>query len=287
MFGDDVGLEVLADRIVGLGATDMKAGLAVMLSLAELEELDGDLALIFYVCEEVDLSRNGLRVVMREVPELREADTAILMEPTSNYLEAGCQGTMRVRVDLSGVRAHSARPWMGRNAIERLSDLLAAVTTFERREPEIDGVRYRESLSAVRVHGGVANNVIPDSTQLWLNYRFAPDLSADQARDRLEGYLRSHGSLGEDDAVVVEDAADGAPPALDAPVLGALREASRAVRAKIGWTDVSFFAAHGIPAANFGPGDPLLAHSVGEWVAHSEIVGAYEVVAELLVASEE
>ncbi len=287
LFGADVGLMTTEDRVYGLGATDMKAGLAVMLSLAELDELDGDLSLIFYVCEEVDLSRNGLRVVMNEIPELREADAAILMEPTSNYLEAGCQGTLRVRVELGGTRSHSARPWMGRNAIERLHALLTAVSTFERREPVIDGVQYRESLSAVRVDGGVANNVIPDAAQLWLNYRFAPDLTQEQACERLEQYLRDHGALEEADSVVVEDVAGGALPGLSSPVLAALRELSIEVRAKLGWTDVSYFAAQGIPAANFGPGDPLLAHSAGEWVSTAEMYSAYATLAKLLVASEE
>lgn len=272
-------------KVYGLGASDMKGGLAVMLGVAALTEVAHDLIMVFYVCEEVDLARNGLRQMLAESREFARADAAILMEPTSNYLEAGCQGTLRLRVDLSGTRAHTARPWVGDNAVSKLAPLISALDGYPLRQPLVETVEYREAISPVRVQGGVANNVVPDSASLWINHRFAPDRTAAQAGEVLQDWLRENPAIGPLDRVTLEDYAEGAPPSLGALLLRELAACSRGVRAKLGWTDVSFFAGLGIPAANFGPGDPLNAHTPGEWVEDQELSEAYRIVKDLVVAS--
>jgi len=265
------------DRCTGLGAADMKGGLAVMLELARtVVEPAVDVTYIWYACEEVEQRFSGLLEIEAAEPELLAADAAVLGEPTSGAVEAGCQGVLRVAVHLGGERAHAARSWMGVNAIHRLGRLLERVDAFVERSPVLSGCEYRESLQAVRVDGGVANNVVPDEARLVLSHRFAPDRTMDQAFGAVRELLAPavEESLG--DRIELDDFALAAAPNLDHPMLAALVVASaRPPRAKLGWSDVSFFSARGIPAANFGPGDPLLAHSAGEWVSRNdlEIVG--------------
>jgi succinyl-diaminopimelate desuccinylase len=280
---DWVGID--GNRLLGVGSTDMKGGVAVMTELACLPEVALDVTFVFYVCEEVDLSRNGLRQVFAEMPSIAEADAAILMEPTQNFVEAGCQGTLRACVTLRGARAHSARPWMGRNAIERLAPVFSAVERFERREPHLGGVSFRESLSAVRVGGGIANNVIPDEASIWLNYRFAPDLTVESAFERLSEALLRSGAIafGDGDTVILEDGSPAAWPGTDSPLLQPLVTQVEGVRAKLGWTDVAFFGERGIPAVNYGPGNPTLAHSAGEWLDVDELLPAYRALTSLVV----
>jgi succinyl-diaminopimelate desuccinylase len=255
------------DTLWGLGSADMKAGIAVMLELAAtVPEPAVDVTYAFYACEEVDVAHNGLRHLFASRPELLAGDAAILGEPTGAVVEAGCQGTLRVAVRLAGERAHSARPWMGRNAIHRLAPVLERVAAYEGRRPVLDGCEYREALQAVAVRGGVANNVVPDEAVLTLNHRFAPDRGVDQAVDQVAAVV------GAVDGLEVLDAAPGAPPALDHPLLAALLAGTgQPPRAKLGWTDVSFFAARGIPAANFGAGDPAVAHSAAERVGRDQL----------------
>ncbi|MGC8480281.1 MAG: succinyl-diaminopimelate desuccinylase [Acidimicrobiales bacterium] len=283
---DTVGIE--GGRLRGVGSTDMKGGVAVMSELACLPAVDVDLTFVFYVCEEVDLSRNGLRQVFAAVPSIAEADAAILMEPTQNFVEAGCQGTLRALVKLRGVRAHSARPWMGTNAIERLAPVLVALERFERREPVLGGVSFRESLSAIRVSGGIANNVVPDEVGIWLNYRFAPDLTVESGFERLAEALREGNAIDPEvgDTVELEDGSPAAWPGTESPLLQPLIAQVPGVRAKLGWTDVAFFGERGIPAVNYGPGDPSLAHSAGEWLDLDELLPAYEALASLVVLSQ-
>jgi succinyl-diaminopimelate desuccinylase len=212
-----------------------------------------------------------------------EADVALLGEPTDAVIEAGCQGTMRLRVTLLGERAHTARPWMGRNAVHRLGRLLAAVEAHPAREPVIDGCRFREALSAVRVEGGVAGNVVPDRAIVELNHRFAPDRSPDEAEAAVRAVLAP--VLEDGDVVEVVDLADGAAPALDHPVLAALvARNDLPVRAKLGWTDVARFAAAGIPATNFGPGDATIAHTADERVERAPIEACFAALDDLLRA---
>lgn len=266
------------DVLWGLGAADMKGGLAVMLTLAaEVPDPALDVTWVFYECEEVESRYNGLGRLEREAPELLACDAAVLMEPTAVRVEAGCQGTLRAAVTVTGVRAHTARAWMGRNAIHRLGEVLRRLEAYRPREPVIEGCRFREGLQAVKVEGGVAGNVVPDRAVVWVNHRFAPDRSAAEA----EAHVRE--VVGDVDGFEVLDAAPGARPRLDHPLLAALVARSGAApAAKLGWTDVARFAARGVPAANFGPGDPLVAHSADERVARDDLVRAHAVLAGLL-----
>lgn len=273
---------VVDDALWGLGSADMKAGLAVMLELAiTVPQPVIDVTWIFYSGEEVDSVHNGLGHLFRDRPDLVVGDAALLCEPTDGDIEAGCQGTMRLRVSLAGVRAHTARPWLGRNALHRAGQLLVAVDRFQARRPLIDGCEFREALQAVKVEGGVAGNVVPDRAVVTLNHRFAPDRSPDDARAEVDRVLAP--VLSEGDQVEVVDVAPAAPPALTHPLLAALRDRSGLdVRAKLGWTDVARFAAAGIPAANLGPGDPQLAHRADEHVRRESIERVYRVVEDLL-----
>ena len=261
------------DRLYGLGSADMKGGVAVALALARRPWAPRyDLTYVFYACEEVGRKESGLAVVDEERPDLLVGDAAILLEPTSAVVEAGCQGVMRLVLTTQGRRAHVARPWMGENAIHRLGAALVRVASFEERRPVLDGCEYRESLQAVRVEGGVAGNVVPDRAVAELSHRFAPDRETTAAFAAIEQLVGPalDPSLG--DSLDIWEVDDPAPPSLDHPVLSALVERSGAPpRAKLGWTDVSYFAGKGIPAANFGPGDPQLAHRPDEFVTRADL----------------
>jgi succinyl-diaminopimelate desuccinylase len=270
------------DVLWGLGSADMKSGLAVFLDLAEsVAKPAVDVTYVFYVCEEVAREHNGLSHLFAERPELLTCDAAVLGEPTGARIEAGCQGAMRLAVDVVGERAHSARPWMGRNAIHRLGPVLDRVAAYQERRPVLDGCEYREALQAVGVEGGVAGNVVPDKARLILNHRFAPDRSPAEAEAHV---LDVVGPLEAGDSLTVLDAAGGARPSLDHPLLAALVAGTgEAPRAKLGWTDVAFFAEQGIPATNFGPGDPNVAHAAGERVERSEVEAVHAALLALLV----
>jgi succinyl-diaminopimelate desuccinylase len=245
----------------GLGTCDMKGGDAVMLRLAaHLPEPNRDLTFIWYEAEEIEAEYNGLYLLSQTHPELMTADFAILMEPSNAVVEAGCQGTMRVDVRTSGERAHSARSWRGDNAIHKAAGILTRLQEYDARRPVIDGLEYHEGLNAVFIRGGVAGNVLPDECVVEVNHRFAPDRSEEEAaafvRDFFEGY-----------DVTLTDSAPGALPGLDVPAAKAFVEAvGGAVNPKFGWTDVARFSGLGVPAVNFGPGDPMLAHKQEEHV---------------------
>lgn len=263
---DNVPSVLDGDTLHGCGTTDMKSGDAMLLHLAAtIESPSRDLTFVFYECEEIEHERNGLTRIEREHADWLQADLAILGEPTNGQVEAGCQGTLTADVTVRGVRSHSARSWLGENAIHRAGEVLAALQGFDARTVDIDGCVYREGLNAVGISGGVANNVIPDECVVKLNFRFAPDRSADDAvavvKDLLTGFdLR------------ITDAVDGALPGLSAPAAAEFVQAAGGVAvAKFGWTDVARFAALGIPAINYGPGDPSLAHTRGEHVSMVQI----------------
>lgn len=258
------------DVLYGCGTTDMKSGLAVMLRVAHLVgtgALDPrvDLTWAYYDCEEVEAARNGLGRVARDRPAVLAGDLAILLEPTGGAIEGGCQGTLRAEVRTSGVRAHSARSWHGRNAIHAAAPVLARLAEHQAREVDVDGLTYHEGLNAVAISGGVASNVIPDECTVTVNYRFAPDRDEAQA----EAYVREV-FAGFD--VVLTDSAPGARPGLDAPLPSAIAAAvGGEPRAKLGWTDVARFGPLGVPAVNLGPGDPNLAHKPEEHVSCAQI----------------
>jgi succinyl-diaminopimelate desuccinylase len=271
------------DDLWGVGATDMKAGLAVMLELARtVSDPAVEVSYIFYAGEEVAAVHNGLGHLFRDRPDLLEGDVALLGEPTDGVIEAGCQGTMRLVATLRGARAHTARPWMGRNAVHRLGPLLQAVASVPERRPVLDGCEFREALQAVAVEGGVAGNVVPDLATVTLNHRFAPDRSPAEAEAFVRSVVEPHLEPG--DELEVVDLAPAAPPSLDHPVLRALIDRNQLpVRSKLGWTDVARFAEHGIPAANFGPGDATLAHTADERVARAPVERCYAALHDLLV----
>jgi succinyl-diaminopimelate desuccinylase len=267
---DNVPSRLDGAMLYGCGTTDMKSGLAVMLRVAHLVgtgALDPrvDLCWVFYDCEEVEASRNGLGRLARTRPEVLAGDLAILLEPSDGAVEGGCQGTLRVAVRTSGERAHSARSWLGVNAIHAAAPVLARLASYEARVVDVDGLTYREGLNAVAIAGGVAGNVIPDECTVTVNYRFAPDRTEDAAiahvREVFDGF-----------AVAVVDSAPGARPGLDSPVTAAFVSAvGGTARAKLGWTDVARFGSLGIPAVNFGPGDPNLAHKPDEHVSVAQV----------------
>jgi succinyl-diaminopimelate desuccinylase len=268
---DNVPSRVEGDRMYGCGTSDMKSGVAVLLHLAAtLPDPAYDLTIVCYDNEEVEAMKNGLGRLARDHRPLLDADLAILMEPTNGLVEAGCQGTLRAVVRTTGRRAHSARSWLGENAIHAAGEVLTRLGAYEPRSVEIDGCTYREGLNAVRVDGGVAGNVIPDECAVTVNFRFAPDRDEAAA----EAHVREV-FAGFD--VQLTDSAPGALPGLAAP---AAREFLGAVggtpSAKYGWTDVARFAALGIPAVNFGPGDPNLAHKREEYVEIPQITAAAE-----------
>jgi succinyl-diaminopimelate desuccinylase len=270
---DNVPSRLVDGELYGCGTSDMKSGDAVFLHLAAtLAEPSHDVTLVMYDCEEIESSANGLGRIERELPDWLRADVAILGEPSGGFIEAGCQGTIRMVVRATGTRAHSARSWLGDNAIHKLGAVLDRLSVYQARSVDIDGCTYREGLSAVRIDGGVAGNVIPDAASVTLNFRFAPDRSVEQAAAHVHDVLD-----GLDVDVELTDAAAGALPGLTKPAAaGLISAAGGRVRAKFGWTDVARFAALGIPAVNYGPGDPNMAHRVDERVELAQITAVTE-----------
>jgi succinyl-diaminopimelate desuccinylase len=273
---------VAGDQLHGLGACDMKAGLAIALELARtVDQPAVDVTYVFYAGEEVEARHNGLGQLFTDHPDWLAGDAAILGEPTGGAVEAGCQGSLRLAVSLAGRRAHTARPWMGVNAIHRLAAVVDVVAAYEGRRPVLDGCEFREALQAVHVEGGIAGNVVPDRATVTVNHRFAPDRSAVEAEAHVLALLDP--VLSEDDAVELLDVADAAAPGLGHPLLRALVDGNGLeVRAKLGWTDVARFAAEGIPACNFGPGDPSLAHSPDEFVDRAGLEAGHAALLGLL-----
>ena len=245
--------------IVGRGSVDMKGGIAVMLKLAsELVNPRYDISWIFYDNEEVDSSKNGLGRLAQNHPELLKGEFAILCEPTSALVEGGCNGTLRALIRTKGVKAHSARPWMGENAIHKATPILQKLSAFEPQTIAVDGLEYRESLNAVSIKAGIAGNVIPDLCEVEINYRFAPSKNAQAAKAQIEDLFSGF-------EIEFVDVAEGARPGLDTELARQfLAATATTARPKYGWTDVARFSALGIPAINFGPGDPSLAHADNE-----------------------
>ncbi len=252
--------------VFGRGACDMKGGVAAQLAAAAaLPAPRRDVTWLFYDNEEVEAERNGLNRLAASHPEHLEAVFAVLCEPTNARVEGGCQGTMRVVVELDGVAAHSARSWMGHNAVHDAGAVLQTLAAHRAAEVEVDGLVYREGLNAVRISGGVAGNVIPDRCTVEVNYRFAPDKSPAEAEAYVRGVLDGF-------PVRVTDVAPGARPGLDQPAAAEfLAAVGGEPSAKFGWTDVARFSARGVPAVNFGPGDPSKAHADDEFCPGDEV----------------
>jgi succinyl-diaminopimelate desuccinylase len=269
------------ERLHGCGTSDMKSGVAVMLRVAaSLADPRHDVTWLFYDNEEVDAARNGLGRVARNDAAWLAGDLAILMEPTANRVEAGCQGTMRAIVVLTGKRAHSARSWLGDNAIHKAADVLARLASYVPRRVSIDGCEYREGLNAVRIEGGVSGNVVPDRCTITVNYRFAPDRDEEQALAHVQDVFAPY-------EVVPTDSSPGALPRLNEPAAADFVTAVGGQPvAKLGWTDVARFAAIGMPAVNFGPGDPNLAHTREEYVEIPRIAESERILRSYLTGAD-
>ncbi|HEY2063780.1 MAG TPA: succinyl-diaminopimelate desuccinylase [Amycolatopsis sp.] len=265
------------ETLHGLGSVDMKGGDAVFLHLAAtLVEPRHDVTFVFYDNEEVEAVKNGLGRIERELPEWLAGDLAIVGEPSNGVIEAGCQGTLRVEVRKSGTRAHTARAWMGENAIHALAEPLRRLAEYSPRVVDIDGLTYREGLQATAISGGVAGNVVPDAAVLTVNHRFAPDRSPAQAEAHVREVFDGHD-------VSLVDMSPGALPGLSAPAAAELVAAAGGrAAAKLGWTDVARFAARGMAAVNFGPGNPTLAHTQQENVRLAEIRQVTDVLRKFL-----
>jgi succinyl-diaminopimelate desuccinylase len=283
---------ISGDTLWGLGAADMKGGLAVMLDLAESAVESSrrlsagpifDLTFAFYACEEVERTNSGLLEIEAADASLLGGDAAILGEPTGSRIEAGCQGVLKAEVTFVGTRAHTARPWMGSNAIHRMGNLLVRLGSYDGRRPLIDGCEYREALQAVSIQGGVAGNVVPDCAIVALNHRYAPDRDGPRAEAALRTWLEASIDLDLGDRIEVVDHSPAAAPNLGHPAIAALLEGTgNPARAKLGWTDVDFFAERRIPAVNFGPGDPEVAHTKDERVTKGDLVAARKALGALI-----
>jgi succinyl-diaminopimelate desuccinylase len=274
--------KVEGDWLSGVGSADMKGGLAVMLeSAARHVDPTVDVTYVFYAREEVASEHSGLGELFDAVPDLLVGDLAVLGEPTDGTIEAGCQGSVRARVVLRGARAHTARAWMGRNAIHRLGALLCALDDYQPRQPVIAGCRFHEAFLAVGVGGGVSGNVVPDLAEVTVAHRFAPDRTLKEAEQHLRDVVAPF--LEDGDEVEVVDRAPAAPPAVDHPLVASLiARHGLHVTAKLGWTDVARFASRGVPAVNLGPGAAVLAHTAEERLHRDSLLRTWEVVDDLI-----
>ncbi|MFJ1899159.1 MULTISPECIES: succinyl-diaminopimelate desuccinylase [unclassified Streptomyces] len=272
---DNVPSRLDADGLLwGCGTSDMKSGVAVQLRIAAtVPEPNRDLTFVFYDNEEVAAHLNGLGHIADAHPDWLAADFAVLLEGSNGEVEGGCQGTLRVLLRTEGERAHSARSWMGSNAIHGAAPILARLAAYEPRKPVIDGLEFHEGLNAVRIEGGVANNVIPDACTVVVNYRYAPDLGPEEALAHVHEVFAGCGVA----EFIVDDHSGAAMPGLSHPAAKAFMDAvGGTARPKFGWTDVSRFGSLGVPAVNYGPGDPILAHKRDEHVAVERITHCEE-----------
>jgi succinyl-diaminopimelate desuccinylase len=254
----------------------MKGGLAVLMQLAESlprEERFCDLVLVLYAREEGPYLENELEEVLREPARLAGVDLALCLEPTDNVLQLGCVGSIHATFTFHGKAAHSARPWQGENAVHRAGALLAELAARPPREARAGGLVFREVLSATRIEGGRARNVVPDRCAVNLNFRFAPDRTLEAAADELRALGERHGA-----AVELTDLSPACPAFADHPLVRRLVErAGIASEAKQAWTDVARLAAHGIAAVNLGPGATAQAHQRGEWVEVPALERGYRI----------
>ena len=284
---DNTPHKLLDGTLHGCGAVDMKSGMACYLAafarLAEPGKSAHDLTVIAYEGEEVAQEYNGLYHLERDNPEWLEGDIALLGEPSGGIIEAGCQGSIRVFVDAAGTRAHSARSWLGHNAAHDLAGVLTRIAAYEPRAVDIDGCEYREGLNVVGLEGFVATNTIPDHARLIVNFRYAPDRSVEEAKAHLEEAL----SLDDGLTLTYDDIAPGALPGLGDPVAaGLVKAVGGQFRAKFGWTDVARFSSLGVPAVNFGPGDPGFAHKKDEQCPTDQITQVFEQLMSYLSVNE-
>ncbi|HVW31300.1 MAG TPA: succinyl-diaminopimelate desuccinylase [Acidimicrobiia bacterium] len=267
------------DVLHGLGAADMKGGVAVLLRLAEETAAAArfDCTFVFYGAEEIADEYNGLRKLFAARPDLVAGDFAVLLEPTDLWLEAGCQGSIRLEATFHGQRAHTARPWQGVNAVYRAAPVLERLAASTPPELVVDGLAFRQALQVVSVNGGVAGNVVPDRCTVVVNRRYAPSLSLEEAEAEVRALLEGA------DEIELTSVSPAAHPNLNHPLVAEFAGLlDLPVRCKLGWTDVARFSAHGVPAVNFGPGDPEVSHTAGEHVTRTSLEGCYAALAAFL-----
>ncbi len=267
------------DVLHGLGAADMKSGVAVLLRLAEEVAADSrfDCTFVFYEAEEIADEHNGLRKLFAERPDLVAGDFAVLLEPTDLWLEAGCQGSIRLDATFHGRRAHTARPWQGVNAVDRAAPVLQRLADHQPEPMEVDGLLFRQALSVVNVRAGVAGNVVPDRCTVSVNRRYAPALTLEDAEAEVRALLDGA------DEIALTSVSPAAHPNLSHPLVAEFAgRLDLPVRCKLGWTDVARFSAHGVPAVNFGPGDPEVSHTAGEHVTRASVEGCFAALAAFL-----
>ncbi|PCC83238.1 succinyl-diaminopimelate desuccinylase [Corynebacterium accolens] len=280
---DNVPHHMEGDVMWGCGTVDMKSGMAVYLhafaALYDAPDLAHDLTVIAYEGEEVSSEFNGLGHLQKDHPEWLHGDLALLGEPSGAMIEAGCQGTIRLRITAHGTRAHSARAWLGSNAAHKLAPIMVNVANYTPREVTIDGCTYKEGLNIVHLESGVATNTIPDEAWMFVNFRFAPDRSLREAMTHMREVIGEHENV----TIEVDDESSAALPGLGQPAARALVDAVGGnFRAKYGWTDVARFSEMGTPAVNFGPGDPGFAHKKDEQVPIAQITSVSDALIEYL-----
>jgi succinyl-diaminopimelate desuccinylase len=264
------------DEVIGLGASDMKGGLAVMIELGlwfadERPSLDVDVALVFFSREELALSESSLPGLFAASPLPDEADLVVVMEPTDNTIQAGCLGNINARLAFTGESAHSARPWLGVNAIAKAVEGLAPIVRVEPLEVDAGGLTFVEVLSVTGIEGGIAQNVIPDRTTCLLNFRYAPGRTPEEAEERLRELVGEAGEL------EIQSNAPSARVAVGSPLVERLRRAGDfAVQPKQAWTPVAEFAMRGLDAINLGPGATRYAHRRDERVVAGELARTHE-----------
>lgn len=262
---------IIGDKLFGVGASDMKSGVAIMLAL--IAEIDIPSTFVFYEAEEIQADLSGLLKIQKFDPKLLQGQWAILLEPTNAELELGCQGTVSVKAIFNGKRAHSARPWMGENAIHKSAKTLAKAVESSESQPklEVQGLTYSATLQVTTMSAGIARNVIPDRCEFVINHRYTPDVSAKEAQDYVVNEICSDA-----DEIEIVDNTPGAMPALDHPLVAFAREQNREVLAKVAWTDVARFYEFGVGALNCGPGDATYAHRADEHIEIIKLEETYE-----------
>jgi succinyl-diaminopimelate desuccinylase len=266
------------EAVHGVGASDMKAALAVMIELALADRAPGT-TLCFFPREELPVSESSLTPLLEREQALRRADVAIVMEPTANAIHAGCLGNINATWTFHGVSGHSARPWLADNAIDRAARAIAALAENAPPErAEFDGLAFVEAVSVVGIEGGIARNVIPDRVTAHVNYRYAPGRSAADADARLHALCD-----GDQRELEIESNAPSGPVAVSHPFVQRLiAEGSLEVAPKQAWTPVAEFALAGVPAVNFGPGDPAYAHRRDERVRIDALVRSFRTLEAVL-----
>jgi len=273
------------DKIYGCGASDMKAGLAVMLKLLEdFSKLPAafNLQFVFYDQEEGPFIKSGLKNAFIDFPFLKQADLAIVLEPTSNEIQTGCLGVINAEIIIRGKSGHSARPWQAKHPLDRALGLISKLNSFEPVKYQFDGLDFYEVLSITHLMSGKAKNIIPPHLEIWLNYRFNPSRSISDAVDFLKKLVPEDKNIS---LKIVDTSPAGQVVSKNSLLKKLVDKNSLKLRAKQAWTDVARLTLEGIPAVNFGPGDPSQAHQIDEYVYSSAMDENYAILLDFIKES--